>query len=176
MALRGYAAPLQTEGLPERVMPTNTIQRLNGNFAARQETKQMEDIRKERREGSKKKIEKLGEAEKVWQHEQKKVDRLGQKMSKLEMKRVEKLQKSHCNSKRTAVEKEFAKEMRKSEKEMDKAICEREKKSSEKIQEALEEWDKVIQKECTVAQKIWWIVISRIDEQPCPSDKIVSYR
>lgn len=135
MALREYAAPLQTEGLPERVVASSVVQRLNGKFAARQEAKQMKEMIKERREGSKKKIEKLEEAEKEWQHEQKKVEKIELQISKLQVKWTKKLQKNLSDSKKSEeIDKEFNKEMRKLQKELDKAIHERDKKAREKTE------------------------------------------
>lgn len=172
MALRGYAAPLQTEGLPERVVASSMVQRLNGKFAARQEARQMKKMGKDRHEGNKRKIKKLEEAEKEWQQEQKKVEKIEFQMSNLQVKRTKKLQKNIYDSKKSEeFEKEFKKETSKLQKDLDKAIHERDKKARDKTEEGHKEWDKVIRKERSTAQKVRWIVISCKDEQ-LPSDEI----
>ena len=166
IALQDYVAPLETERLPERVAPTNPVQRMNAAFAARQEAKQIKKLNKERSKGSKKQRSKLEQAEKERQSGQKKVDELERKLTKLGEKTADKLHRKGADSeKRAEIEKEFRKEMRKLVKEVDKESRKRDKKVSEKTKEGAGEWEKVTKKERRIAHRIRWIVISPMDEQ-----------
>ena len=164
-ALGDRVAPLTFTGLPDPKALDNWWKRMGSKSAQNKNAKMQKKLMKERAEGVEKFDEKTLEAEKEARKHDKELMKVERDRQKEVAKADKKLSgtKGQDPEKRAEIEYELQKETRKLDKERDKVLREKAKKVGEKTHDADKELQKSEKKENKVAQKIYWIVIDKVD-------------
>ncbi|PWY82886.1 hypothetical protein BO70DRAFT_352506 [Aspergillus heteromorphus CBS 117.55] len=161
-ALEGFVAPLQIDGLPDRVAQTNVLKRMNAAFAETQEAKQIKKSGKQRDDSRRTRRGRLEDAERERQQCDMEIATIERKMEILHEKAAR--ESYDGSAKRDKVEKVFDKEMRRLQHEMDKACRGRDRKVDKSMKQGEDEWERVGKRERRIASKIRWVVISKREE------------
>lgn len=162
-ALGDRVAALQTEGLPQPIIPEGLWKKFGLKEAVRRDQKMHKDLMKEREKGFSGKEK---EQHKVEQERQK----MERNLEKLEREKDEEIRKKESKldgrkgqdpKERVKIQREVQKEVEKFEREVEKVRREGEREIGKKLREGHKEGKKGDDKEQKVAGRVFWIVIQR---------------
>jgi hypothetical protein len=163
-AMGDMVAPLTFQELPPPETLENFWKRMGSKQARRQDAKMQNKLMKERRKGLEDYEDEMGKAG----EETRKGDKEIAKVEKERAKEIEKAErklrkKAGDPEKKAKIEEDLQHELRKLDKDMNKALREKEKEVGKKTREGNKKAREANRKENKIAQKIYWIVITRED-------------
>ena len=164
LALGDRVAPLQFEGLPPPEPMETWLKRWGSKSAQKQDAKMQKKLIKKRMkliEEYQKKMEEVEVESRKGDQEVSKIE--NQKSMKITEAERKLDQKGHNSKKRAKIEATLSVELQKLDENMNKVMTKNEERVAKKTEKSERKLEKVDKREHKIAQKIYWIVIDKVE-------------